>query len=165
MTDLNKAIGFYHGLLDDEMARASNELLEEQQQRRGLFFGTRPLCSVIRPRFLTHDQYRFLQTAIRDIMPVFAKAHTAALTDASIRAQFMLADWEEKLVALPMPYRASSPTARMDSFFVPETGEWITLKVSSHAIRTISKLGIYQFIKKLEKKGDVVYYGSDAQGC
>jgi len=123
MTDLTKAISFYHGLLDDEMARVSNELLEEQQQRRGLFFGTRPLCSVIRPRFITHEQYRFLQTAIRDIMPVFAKAHTAALRDAQFRAQFMLADWEEKLVTLPMPYRASSPTARMDSFFVPETGE------------------------------------------
>jgi hypothetical protein len=123
MTDLSKAIRFYHGLLDDEMARVSNELLEEQQQRRGLFFGTRPLCSVIRPRFLTHEQYRFLQTAIRDIMPVFAKAHTAALRDARFRAQFGLADWEEKLVTQPMPYRTSSPTARMDSFFVPETGE------------------------------------------
>ena len=51
MTDLNKAIDFYHGLLDDEMARASNELLEEQQQGRGLLFGTRPLCTVLRPRF------------------------------------------------------------------------------------------------------------------
>lgn len=123
MTDLNKAIDFYHGLLDDEMARASNELLEEQQQRRGLFFGTRPLCTVLRPRFLTHEQHRTLQHAIRTIMPAFAKAHTAALRDAGIRAQFMLADWEEKLLSMPMPYRASSPTARMDSFFVPETGE------------------------------------------
>jgi hypothetical protein len=123
MTDLNKAISFYHGLLDDEMARASNELLEEQQQMRGLLFGTRPLCTVIRPRFLTHEQYRFLRQAIGAVMPAFAKAHTAALGDASIRAQFMLADWEEKLISHPMPYRASSPTARMDSFFVPETGE------------------------------------------
>jgi hypothetical protein len=123
MTDLNKAIDFYHGLLDDEMARASNELLEEQQHRRGLFFGTRPLCTVLRPRFLTHEQHRTLQHAIRVIMPAFAKAHTAALRDAGIRAQFMLADWEEKLLNMPMPYRASSPTARMDSFFVPETGE------------------------------------------
>jgi len=123
MTDLNKAIAYYHGLLDDEMARASNELLEEQQQRRGLFFGTRPLCSVLRPRFLTHAQYRYLQHAIGAVMPVFAKAHAAALEDATFRQEFMLADWEEKLVTLPMPYRASSPTARMDSFFVPGTSD------------------------------------------
>jgi large subunit ribosomal protein L28 len=47
---------------------------------------------------------------------------------------------------------------------VPETGEWITLKVSSNAIRTISKLGIYQYIKKLEKKGEIVYYGTSESG-
>jgi hypothetical protein len=124
MNTLTQAIDQYHALLDDEMARASNELLEEQQQRRGLFFGTRPLCSVLRPRFLTSEQYRYLQNAIRDIMPVFAKAHRAAISDANIRKQFMMADWEEKLVMnTPQAYRATSPTARMDSFYVPETGE------------------------------------------
>jgi hypothetical protein len=123
MTDLRKAIDVYHGLLDDELARASNELLEEQQQRRGLFFGTRPLCTVLRPRFLTADQYRYLQQAIRAIAPVLAKTHRAAMSDAGIRAQFMLADWEEKLLQYPMAMRASSPTARMDSFYMPETGE------------------------------------------
>ena len=124
MTDLlKKAIALYHDLLDDEMARASDELLQEQQQRRGLFFGTRPLCTVLRPRFLTHEQYRFLQRAIGAVMPAFAKMHTVALRDADFRAQFMLADWEERLIRAPMPYRASSPTARMDAFFVPETGE------------------------------------------
>ena len=38
-------------------------------------------------------------------------------------------------------------------FFVPETGEWITMKVSSSALRTINKLGVYDYLKKLEKKG------------
>jgi uncharacterized circularly permuted ATP-grasp superfamily protein len=123
MTDLKRAIDIYHGLLDDEMARASNELLEEQQSRRGLFFGTRPLCSVLRPRFLTAEQYRMLQQAIKQIAPVLAKTHAAAMSDASIRAQFMLADWEEQLIQTPMGMRSSSPTARMDAFFVPETGE------------------------------------------
>jgi hypothetical protein len=122
MTDLQKAIDLYHNLLDNELGRASNELLEEQQQRRGLFFGTRPLCTVLRPRFLTTEQYRFLQHAIRAIMPVFAKTHTAALHDAAFRKQFALADWEERLVTTPMPYRVPSPTARMDSFYLPDQG-------------------------------------------
>ncbi len=38
-------------------------------------------------------------------------------------------------------------------FFIPETEEWITLKVSSTALRNINKLGIYAYLKKLEKKG------------
>jgi hypothetical protein len=50
---------------------------------------------------------------------------------------------------------------------MPETGEWVTLE-SEHEprIRTISKLGIYQYIKKLEKKGEITYYGSNpGEGC
>ena len=38
-------------------------------------------------------------------------------------------------------------------FFIPETEEWVTLKVSSTALRNINKLGIYAYLKKLEKKG------------
>ncbi len=38
-------------------------------------------------------------------------------------------------------------------FFIPETGEWVTLKVSSTALRNINKLGIYAYLKKLERKG------------
>ena len=38
-------------------------------------------------------------------------------------------------------------------FFIPETGEWVTMKVSSSALRTINKLGVYDYLKKLESKG------------
>ena len=45
------------------------------------------------------------------------------------------------------------PNLHKKRFFIPETDEWVTLKVSSNAIRTINKLGIYAFLKKLESKG------------
>ena len=38
-------------------------------------------------------------------------------------------------------------------FFIPETGEWVTLKISTSALRTINKLGIYEFLKEQERKG------------
>jgi large subunit ribosomal protein L28 len=38
-------------------------------------------------------------------------------------------------------------------FFVPETNEWITLKVSTSALRTINKKGIYTFLKEQKAKG------------
>ncbi len=38
-------------------------------------------------------------------------------------------------------------------FFIPETGKWVTLKVSAKALRNINKLGIYAYIKKLEGQG------------
>lgn len=45
------------------------------------------------------------------------------------------------------------PNLQKKKFFVPETGEWITLKVCTKAMRTIDKLGVYEYVKKLEKKG------------
>ncbi|HKK88632.1 MAG TPA: 50S ribosomal protein L28 [Saprospiraceae bacterium] len=45
------------------------------------------------------------------------------------------------------------PNLNKKRFYIPETDQWVTLKVSSKAIRTIDKLGLYQYLKKLEKKG------------
>lgn len=38
-------------------------------------------------------------------------------------------------------------------FFLPETGEWITLKVSAHGLKIINKLGVEEAIKRARKKG------------
>ena len=58
---LQRAIDLYHALLEPQIAADSQGQMEEQLRRRGLFFGERPLCTVLRPRFLTPEQYRFLR--------------------------------------------------------------------------------------------------------
>ena len=58
--------------------------------------------------------------------------------------------------------RRFNPNLQEKKFFIPETKEWVTLKVSTSAMRTINKLGIYAYIKKLEKKGEIIFY-SDAR--
>ncbi len=60
--------------------------------------------------------------------------------------------------------RRFMPNLHTKKFFIPETGEWVRLKVCSSALRTITKLGIFQYIKKLEKKGEVTWHG-DEPGC
>ncbi|MES2617097.1 MAG: 50S ribosomal protein L28 [Bacteroidota bacterium] len=40
-------------------------------------------------------------------------------------------------------------------FFIPETGEWIRLKVSTSAIRTINKIGITEALNRVFKKGSI----------
>ena len=42
-------------------------------------------------------------------------------------------------------------------FFIPETGEWITLKVCTGALRNINKLGVYAYLKSLDKKGEIIF--------
>ncbi len=55
------------------------------------------------------------------------------------------------------------PNLQTKRFFMPETSEWVTLKVSASAIRTISKMGLYAYIKKLEQKGEIIYHADP--GC
>src|SRR5687768_8111814 len=95
---LQEAIDHWHSLLTDQLAQDTSAQLREQLERRGLFFGERPLCSVLRPRFFTPQQYRFLQERGRLILSAFGKAHRAAMQDAEMRAQFALQDWEETLL-------------------------------------------------------------------
>ncbi len=45
------------------------------------------------------------------------------------------------------------PNLQTKKFFIPEVDEWVVLKVSTQAIRTIDKLGIFAYIQKLEKQG------------
>ncbi len=45
------------------------------------------------------------------------------------------------------------PNLQKKRFFIPELDRWVTIKVSSAAIRNINKLGIYAYLKRLEKSG------------
>jgi len=44
------------------------------------------------------------------------------------------------------------PNLQKKKFYVPETDKWVTLKLSTSAMRTIDKKGIYQYLKEIEKK-------------
>ncbi|NJN95971.1 MAG: hypothetical protein HC875_18610 [Anaerolineales bacterium] len=110
------AIQTYHDLLTASVAAESQGELEAQQQRRGLFFGERPLCTVLRPRFLTPAQYRFIQRRTRTLLRAFDKIHQAGLADKTFRAQFDLTDWEESLVQHDPGFRPAIPISRLDAF-------------------------------------------------
>jgi large subunit ribosomal protein L28 len=49
--------------------------------------------------------------------------------------------------------RRFNPNLQVKKFFLPETGEWITLKVSTSALRTINKIGITEAITRAIVKG------------
>ena len=45
------------------------------------------------------------------------------------------------------------PNLQTKRFFIPSKNEWITLKLSTNAIRTISKKGIETVLKEAEMSG------------
>ncbi|MFL5339249.1 MAG: circularly permuted type 2 ATP-grasp protein [Gemmataceae bacterium] len=115
------AVAFYHDLLSrNGLAADSQEQLDRLTKLRQLYFGERPVCTVLRPRFLTPGQFRFLQDRVQTLLPAFAKCYDVALKDASFRKHFGLLDWEEELLTIDPGYENPSPTARFDSFFVSE---------------------------------------------
>ncbi len=119
---LRDGIDEYHALLTDELGGESQWQLDEQLRARGLFFGDRALCSVLRPRFLSPSQYRFLQQRAAVVLGAFRKAHRAALANDDVLGQFRLDDWERTLARVETGFRDPSPVSRLDAFFVTDTG-------------------------------------------
>ena len=119
---LREAIDHYHELLTDELAAESQWRLDDQLRRRGLFFGDRALCTVLRPRFLSGAQYRYLQKRGALVLRAFAAAYRGAIEEEQVLAQFKLMDWECTLVRHDPGFRDPSPVSRLDAFFVGESG-------------------------------------------
>ena len=111
------AIAAWHDGLDGPVGRESALMLESELQGRGLFFGDRALCTVLRPRFLTPSQYRLVRERCRLLLRAFDAAWTAAMTDPAVFAQFRLEAWETELVGSDPGRTAPSSLSRIDAFF------------------------------------------------
>jgi uncharacterized circularly permuted ATP-grasp superfamily protein len=122
------AISCYHDLLASgtTLAADSQTALEQAQQHRGLFFGTRPVCTVLRPRFLSPAQYRLLHDTVEILLPAFQALHDRALIDPDFRRQFRMLDWEEQLLAVDPGFPCPSPTSRFDTFFASDEQLYFT---------------------------------------
>ncbi len=110
---------YHHGLESPGVAAASAEIMESQLRSQGLFFGDRALCSVLRPRFLSHGEYRHIARACALVGSAFESVRRAAMSDSSLRAQFGLTGWEETVIHADPGFAAASPTSRLDAFFAP----------------------------------------------
>jgi hypothetical protein len=118
----SEPISRYHDLLSASpvLAADSHAALERGQQLRGLLFGTRPVCTVLRPRFLTLAQHALLHSVVKALLPAFQTIYDRALADAAFRYQFRLLDWENELLGVDPGFPCPSPTARFDSFFASD---------------------------------------------
>lgn len=48
------------------------------------------------------------------------------------------------------------PNLQKKKFYLAEEDKWITLKLSTEAIRTINKNGLYSVVKQLRAKGEKI---------
>lgn len=52
--------------------------------------------------------------------------------------------------------RRFNPNLQKKRFYIPEEDKWITLKVSTSALRTINKNGISKVLKKARENGNTL---------
>ena len=137
---MKSAVERYHDLLTSEVAADSHEWLHRQLAARGLEFGGRQLCSVLRPRFLSLDEYRLLSSRCALVLSALEKARSAAMEDDRLRAQFGLLDWEELLIHDDPGFRDASPTSRLDAFYA-EGADGAGLKFTEYNAETPAGAG------------------------
>lgn len=111
------AIATYLDLLTESLAQETQGRMDDYHRRHKLYFGERLMCMVLRPRFLTLDQYHFLQHRVRVLLGAFHKIQDAALKDSAFRQQFGLSPAEDELAMLDPGFHPF-PTSRFDSFYV-----------------------------------------------
>lgn len=129
----------YHSLLENPaLAAESAQTMEQQLRQQGLVFGDRPICTVLRPRFLSVDEYRIIGRACNMVGGAFEKIRLAAMSDPSLREQFGLTSWEETLIHADPGFPAASPTSRLDAFF---TGGEHGLKFTEYNAETPAGAG------------------------
>ncbi len=119
MTD---PIAAWHDGLDESLALESAAWLADRQVERGIAFGDRPLCTVLRPRLMRRADYVALRHACGQLLGAFRTAGRAALADAAFRRQFRLADWEVTLLETAPSLGVMAPLSRLDAFIDPADG-------------------------------------------
>ena len=49
--------------------------------------------------------------------------------------------------------RRFEPNLQTKRYFIPEINKWVTLKLSTSAMRNINKIGLYEYLKEQKRKG------------
>ena len=52
--------------------------------------------------------------------------------------------------------RKFNPNLQKKRFYIPEEDRWITLKVSTHALRIINRRGISKVLKQMKANGGIL---------
>lgn len=113
---MEEAIKYYHSLLEGRLLLDAQERLKAGIKRHHLYFGERPVCSVLRPHFITAGQYEYIKREAELVLAAIAKLGAALLADAELRAELDLTTQEERIVAIEPGYAGPDASGRLDAF-------------------------------------------------
>ncbi len=144
---IQDVIDAYHDLLtDEEMVAVADAHMRTRLKERGLYFGDRPLCVVLRPHFYLEDDWKYLKRAMDTLLMAFSRAHTAAMTSGKMRAQLHLDPWEEFLFRFDIGSVVPWTSSRIDTFFQSETKN---LRIVEYNAETPAGIGYGDVLKEV----------------
>lgn len=116
-----EAIKYYHDLLlEDNYLQTTQEILQKATETRHLAFGKRPVCSVLRPYFITEDNYNFVSRTSQLVSQGIFTLGQHLLTDEKLRKEVDLTEQEEIIINFDHKYGAADVSGRLDGFLSPE---------------------------------------------
>ena len=113
------AIDYYHEILARD-APGTWDQFEDALQTERLYFGTRPICSVLRPHFLSGRAYAYLIEVSRVVRGALGKAYDYLLQEDALRAQIGVSASEDALLALEPQRGPGDASGRIDAFYLSD---------------------------------------------
>ncbi len=111
-----EAIKHYHALLHTARAQDAIQKLQAAITRYNLRFGTRAICSALRPFLLPAAQYEYFRDESLLVLTAIQKLYRALVADARLRAELDLTRDEELLCKIEPGFAAPDVSGRLDAF-------------------------------------------------
>ncbi|MBK6797035.1 MAG: hypothetical protein IPG76_09670 [Acidobacteria bacterium] len=119
---ISDAIKLYNSMMNGPMAQNAVEKLIESTSRHNLYFGNRPLCTVLRPLFVSSGQYEIIRRDSGLILSAIEKLTRALVTETRLRSLLDLSMKEEEIISIDPGFRAPDASGRLDAFLNSEGG-------------------------------------------
>lgn len=110
------AIAYYHDLLSGQLAVQAQSSLDAATEHFSLRFGSRPICTVLRPFLVTATQYESVMRDSLQVLSAIQKLSQALMSDAKLRQRMELTADEEEIIAIDPGYKNADASGRLDAF-------------------------------------------------
>ncbi len=109
-----EAIQYYHQLLSEKHLDSTVEILQSSNER--LSVAGRPVCTVLRPFFISAETYAFIKNASTLVMEGINTLCRHLMQDSQLRQQMDLSPEEETIVHVNSGYGLPTVSERLDGF-------------------------------------------------
>lgn len=125
----------FHALLasDDELARRTHEELLQAHHDHALLMQGRPMCSVLRPRFISARKTDQLARVSAVLAGVFERAGSSLLASDRLLDLLGASDAERSIWQVDPGYPGFTVTSRLDSFMVGMEPRFVEYNAESPA--------------------------------